>query len=107
MSRQQKTKIKKEIKKFWSAVSLAVFFLLSGAIFQIHTSIHQNSVLSDYQKQIAQLSSENDELQVQLSQSNSLDSFNQYEIMQAGNYEKVDVANVRYIHAADPQLARK
>ena len=53
------------------------------------------------------MSSENDELEVKLSQSNSLDNFNQYEIMQAGNYEKVDVANVRYIHASDAQLARK
>jgi len=106
MSRQSKSKAKKATVKFWSAVSLVIFVLFSGAVLQINASIHQNSVLDEYRSRIAGLSSENDELEVQLSQSNSLDKFNQYEIMQAGNYEKVDVASVRYIHATDSQLAR-
>ena len=107
MSRQSRSKIKKETMRFWSAVMLLIFVLFSGAVLQINASIHQNSVLDEYRTRIAGLSSENDELEVKLSQSNSLDNFNQYEIMQAGNYEKVDVANVRYIHASDAQLAKK
>jgi hypothetical protein len=106
MSKQSRSKAKKQALKFWSAVTLAVFALFSGAVLQINASIHQNSVLDDYRERIAALSSENDELEVKLSQSNSLENFNQYEIMQAGNYEKVDVASVRYIHASDSQLAK-
>jgi len=75
-------------------------------VLQINAYIHQNSVVNNYKDQIARLSAENDEMEVELSQSNSLEKFNEYEAAQAGNYEKVDVASVRYIHAPDSQLAK-
>jgi hypothetical protein len=106
MSRQARSKIKKQVFTFWSVSSLTVFSLLAGAVLQINAYIHQNSVADDYKDQIAQLSSQNDELEAQLSQSNSLAKFNEYETAQAGNYEKVDVASVRYIHVPDSQLAK-
>jgi len=106
MSRQSRSKKKKQIFTFWSLASLAIFSLLSAAVLQINAYIHQNSVADDYKDQISQLSAQNDELEVQLSQSNSLERFNQYEMAEAANYEKVDVASVRYIHAPDSQLAR-
>ena len=106
MSRQSRSKMKKQIFTFWSVSSLAIICLLGGAVLQINTYIHQNSVANDYKDRITQLSAENDELEVKLSQSNSLAKFNEYEMAQAGNYEKVDVANVRYIHAPDSQLAK-
>lgn len=105
MSRQ--SRIKREIKRFWMVASLAVFLLLAGAVLQINAYIHQNSLLNDSKKQVAAISSENDILEANLSQSNSLENFNQYEVAQAGNYEKVDVASIRYVQASNGQLAKR
>lgn len=107
MSKRSGLKLKKEIKIFWTASSLAVCFLLGGAVWQLNGFIHESSLLKDCQKQIALISSENDQLQAELSQSNSLENFNEYEIAQAGNYEKVDIASVRYIGASGNEFARK
>lgn len=100
-------KNKKEIKNFWRLCSLAIFLLFFGAIFQINSQIHQNSLLSGCQKNIASISAENDELEVALSRTNSLDNFARYQIDQIGNYEKVDLARVRYVRAPAGELARK
>ncbi len=99
--------VKKEIKAFWSAAFASVILLLAGAILQINAFIHENSLLKDSQKQVVSLSSQNDALEAKLSQSNSLDNFNQYAIAQAGNYEKVDIASVKYVHVSDSQLAKR
>jgi len=107
MSRQSRSKNKKQLRSFWTAASLAVFVFLGAAVWQLNAFIHQNTLLKDCQKQITALSSENDVLAARLTQSNSLDNFNQYAIAQEGNYEKVDVASVRYIHASGAQLAKK
>ncbi|MFZ3074263.1 MAG: hypothetical protein WA093_04020 [Minisyncoccales bacterium] len=107
MNRQSRSRTKRETKSFWMIASLGVFSLLAGAVLQINANIHQNSLLGDSKKQIAALSSENDILEAKLSQSNSLENFNQYEIAQAGNYEKVDVAGIRYVQAAKEQFAKR
>jgi len=99
--------VKNEIKAFWAVSSLSIMLLLGGAVLQINGYIHQNSLLSDSRKQIAMISSDNDVLETKLSQTNSLENFNQYAVAQAGNFEKVDVANVLYIHAANEQLAKR
>ncbi|MFA6376494.1 MAG: hypothetical protein WCX69_03800 [Candidatus Paceibacterota bacterium] len=107
MSRQSKSRAKKEIKAFWAGSSLLIALFLGGAVLQINGYIHQNSLLSDSKKQITAITSENDVLEVKLSQTNSLENFNQYAVAQADNFEKVDVASVLYIHAANDQLAKR
>jgi hypothetical protein len=102
-----KNRVKKEIKTFWMASTLAIAVLLAAAVLQINNYIHQNSRLSDYQKQIASILADNDTLEARLSQTNSRENFDQYAIAQAGNYEKVDVASVRYIHASSAQLVKR
>lgn len=106
MSKQTRSKMKKRFFGFWTLSSLAIFFLLAAAVLQINAYIHQNSVVDDYRDRISRLSEQNDELEYQLSQSNSLARFSQYEAAQLDNYEKVDVASVRYIHAPGSQLAK-
>jgi len=106
MSKKSKIRLKNEIKNFWLASSLAIAALLVGAIFQLNSYIHQNSFLSDAQKKIVSISSENDILETKLSQTNSLENFNQYQIAQADNYEKVDISTVRYVHAPKGELAK-
>ena len=106
MSKQARSKIKKQIFGFWSLMSITIIVLLAGAVLQINAYIHQNSVANNYKERVAQLSAENDEMEVRLSQSNSIDKFNEYEMAQVKNYEKVDVASVRYIHAPGSQLAK-
>ncbi len=107
MSKKFSKRIKKEINNFWFLSFFAVIFLVAGAVLQLNGYIHQNSLLSDSQKQVAAISAENDNYEAKLSQTNSLDNFNQYAMAQAGNYEKVDVASVAYVHATNSQLARK
>lgn len=107
MNRRFVKNAKKEMKKFWSFSFFAALLLVAGAVLQLNSFIHESSLLSDSKKQIAALSAENDQCEVRLSQSNSLDDFNRYAAAQAGNYEKVDVANVRYVHALDGQLAKR
>jgi hypothetical protein len=107
MNRRLHKNAKNEMKKFWSLSFFAVCLLVAGAVLQLNGFIHQSSLLSDSKKQIALLSSENDNFEVKLSQSNSLDNFSQYMAAQVGNYEKVDVASVKYVHASGSQLAKK
>ena len=99
--------LKKEVMNFWLVSFFMVLGLLAGVILQFNGYIHQNSLLNDTKKQVAALSAENDNYEVGLSQSNSLDNFNQYVASQAGNYEKVDVANVHYVRASNSQLAKR
>ena len=85
MNRQSRSRVKNEIKTFWVASSLAAILLLGAAVLQINDYIHQNTQLSDYKKQIASLSSKNDSLEGKLSQTNSLENFNEYAVAQGGN----------------------
>ena len=107
MSKQSRLRAKKEIKNFWMVATLAIFLLLAGVVLQINGCVHQNSFLKDYQKQISLISTQNDALEAKLSQSNSLEIFNQYTVAQASNYEKIDVSQVRYVHASSDQFAKK
>ena len=107
MGKKTKSKIKKEFKKFWIAAFCAMASLMFGAIFQLNSQIHQSSQLDGLEKKIAATVLENDALAARLSQSNSLENFNQYQIAQSGNYELVDVGQVRYVHAPKGEFARK
>jgi hypothetical protein len=107
MSKRSKLRIKKQTGLFWAASSLAIFSLLAAAIFQLNSYIHQNSLLSGFQKQVASISSDNDILEAKLSQSNSLENFNRFQAAQADKYEKVDIAGVRYVRAPNNELAKK
>jgi hypothetical protein len=107
MSRSPQKNPKKEMKNFWSFSFLAMVLLVAGAVLQLNGYIHQTSLLSDLKKQAATISADNDSFEAKLSQSNSLDNFSQYMASQAGNYEKVDVASVQYVHASSNQLAKK
>jgi hypothetical protein len=81
--------------------------MFAAAMLQISNYIHQSTLLGDLEKNVGAITVENDNFEVKLSQSNSLANFSQYAAAQAGNYEKVDVAAVRYVHAPSEQLAKK
>lgn len=100
-------KIRKEIKSFWLLSSLAGILLLGAAVFQLNCHIHETSLLTDLEERSADILTENDSLEARLSQSNSLEQFNQYQVAQLQNYEKVDVAGVYYVRAAGGEFARK
>ena len=103
----KKTGGKSEVRMFWGMAFVINFLLLGAAILQINAYIHSNSLLKDYQKQITMVSGQNDELQVKISQRNSLQNFDQFVQAQEGSYEKVDVDSVQYINAADNELASR
>lgn len=95
------------IKTFWIFSGLAVISLLGFAAWQMNLYIHASSQVADYQKQIASIAAQNDQLEVKLSQLNSLNRFGEYISSQKDNFEKVDVASVRYVALPGTQLAQK
>ena len=97
----------KQIKTFWLFSCLAVILLLGFAVAQTNSYIHKNSLILDYQKQIAKISSQNDILEINLSQANSVGNFDNYVKNQEANFEKVEVASVRYVNAFSGQLANQ
>lgn len=100
-------RLKKEIKSFRTLSAMAICVLLSGAIAQLNLHIHQSSLIGDLKKGIIAISAENDVLVSRLSASNSLDNFNQYRVAQEENYEKVDIAGVRYVYVSGSELAKR
>ncbi len=107
MSKRRISKIKREIKNFWLFASLAGVLLLSGAVFQLNSHIHKTSLLAGLEKQLADVSSENNVLENRLSQSNSLENFNEYQVAQSQNYERVNISGVYYVRAAAEEFAKK
>jgi valyl-tRNA synthetase len=107
MSRRHKIKIKRNLKTFWIVSMSGIFCLLAAAILQLNDYIHQNSLLRDYEKQLAALSVDSDKLEVKLSTKNSLENFNKDVMEQAANFEKVEVEKIKYIKASGEQLARR
>jgi len=76
-SKTQK-RIIRQIKIFWFSTTFLAITLLIFAVWQMNAYIHSSSQLSDAKKRVANLSSQNDSLQLQVSQLNSLDNFNKY-----------------------------
>lgn len=106
-----KKKIKRVIKKrffnFRLLSSLVICLLLFAAIWQLNSHIHQNSMIANLKKEIAAIAAENGDLESQLAQSNSLNNFDRYRVAAAENYEKVDIAGVRYIYVSGSGLAKR
>lgn len=100
-------RVSRQIKTFWIFSCLTIILLLGFAVWQMNSYIHSSSQLADYQKQIATITAANDALEVKLSQLNSLNHFDDYVSAQKDNFQKVDVASVRYVNVPASQLAQK
>lgn len=107
MKKKTKAIIKKRFLNFRSLSSLAICALLFGAVWQLNYHIHQNSVVADLKKEIAAIGVQNSDLESKLSQSNSLDDFDRYRVAEAENYEKVDIAGVRYVYVSGSNFAKR
>ena len=105
--RHGKLRLCANFKTFWFSSVFADSLLLAAAVFQLNIYIHANSVVKDYQNQIAQLTADSEKLEVRLSSENSLQNFDKYMAVQAPNYEKVEVEKIKYVKASDEQLAKR
>jgi len=107
MSSTFQSKVAGKIRAFWIFVSSTVILLLGFAVWQMNSYIHASSQEADYQKQIAAITAQNDQLEVKLSQLNSLNHFDDYINSQKDSFQKVDVASIRYVALPGTQLAQK
>ena len=107
MSSSFQSRVAGRIRTFWIFVSTTVILLLGFAVWQMNSYIHASSREADYQKQIVALAAQNDQLEVKLSQLNSLNHFDDYINSQKDNFQKVDVASIRYVALPGTQLAQK
>ncbi len=107
MSRKTKNRVKSAIFNFKAASSFLICVLVGAAIFQLNSHIHQNSLINDLEREIVAIAEENSVLEARLSQLNSMDDFDRYRVAQAENYEKVDLASVRYIQVPAGGFAKK
>ena len=107
MSSTFQNRVARKIRTFWVFVSVTIISLLGFAVWQMNSYIHASSQLADYQKQIAAITASNDRLEVKLSQLNSLNHFDDYINSQKDNFQKVDVASIRYVALPGTQLAQK
>lgn len=105
-SKTQK-RITRQIKIFWFSTTFLAITLLITAVWQMNTYIHSSSQLADVKKQLANLSAQNDSLQLKLSQLNSLDNFNKYAESLKNDFEKVDITSIRFVSVPSSHLAEK
>ncbi len=105
-SKTQK-RIIRQIKIFWFSTTFLAITLLIFAVWQMNAYIHSSSQLSDAKKRVANLSSQNDSLQLQVSQLNSLDNFNKYAESLKNNFEKVDISSIHFVSVPSSHLAEK
>ena len=107
MSSNSQKRVAKKIRAFWVLTSLTVVSLLGFAVWQMNLYIHATSQAADYQKQISGIAAQNDQLEVKLSELNSLGHLGDYISAQKDNFQKVDVASIRYVAMPGTQLAQK
>lgn len=101
------SKLQTQIKFFWISALLSIIVFLGLAVTQVNGLIHDSSQFSGLKRQIASLSEENDGLEANLSMANSMANFDGYINNSQGDFEKVDVASVRYVTLAGGQMAKK
>ncbi|MBI2450569.1 MAG: hypothetical protein HYV47_03485 [Candidatus Nealsonbacteria bacterium] len=91
------------LQKIWVASFILITSLIIFYIFQISEIASSTFHISSYEQSIAQLSQNNKDLEIKLSQLNYLTNLES--ILQNFNYEKV--GKVYYIRIIDGQMAAK
>lgn len=92
-----------DLRRAWIVLAAVVISLLVFYIYQIKEATKFGFYVFQYEKEIAMLSQENKNLEVNFSQNNSL--ANLENLLKRANYEKV--SQMRYIHILEGQVAAK
>jgi predicted membrane protein len=90
-------------KKFLIIFSILILTSLVFYIFQVNALTKETYLSKNYEKNLAQLSSESETLKVDFSKVNSLSNLENY--LQNGNFEKV--TQVKYIQILETSVAAR
>lgn len=96
-------KRKFNLKILWIISFLLLLLLSVFYIFQINSVIQNTYLIQGYQEKSAELSEENQKLEIQLSELNSLENLGN--LVQKLDYEKVD--KIKYIQVLGSQVVTK
>lgn len=91
------------LKTFWALSFISIIILLVFYIFQINSVTSESYLLQNYQKRLNQLRQENEILEIDLAQVNSL--INVEKQIETLGFEKVD--KVYYIQVLESQIVTK
>jgi hypothetical protein len=89
--------------KFLIMISILILTPLVFYIFQVNALTRETYLIKNYEKNLAQLSSESETLKVDFSKVNSLTNLENY--LQNGNFEKV--TQVKYIQILESSVAAR
>jgi len=93
--------IKLNLKRFVFLGFILATLLLAVRIFQANDLVRQTYSVKQYEKQLAQISQQNDVLKINFAKSNSLD---QVETL-AANYNFEKISGAQYIQVMNSQVA--
>ena len=96
-------KIKFKLKSLLFLSLFLIFSLLSFYIFQINRLTFANYQIKKFQEKIKELSTENENLEIQLTKLNSLTSLEN--LIPSQNFEKID--KIDYIQILDSQMVKQ
>ena len=82
---------------------IIIFVLLTFYILQINAEVSQQYQVQQYEKKISEISKENQELEIKLTQANSLEQITGF--LGVSGFEKVD--KIHYIKILDGQVVAK
>jgi len=91
------------LRIFWILCVLSIISLLVFYIFQVNVEIGEKYLIQEYEKKLGQILEENNKLEINSVQSNSLNNIS--ELVNTLNFEKTD--KIKYIHVLENQVVSK
>jgi len=88
------------LRVFWILSALLVITFLVFYIFQVNAEVSERYSIQENQRRIAEISKENQSLEISSAQINSLENLTL--LLEGSNFEKID--KIHYIRALDTQV---
>jgi cell division protein FtsB len=96
-------KRKFNLKIFWIASFILIIFLLGFYIFQVNNFVFQTYLIKNYQQELKKLSQENENLEINLTQKDSLKTIE--DLIKELSFEKVE--KIEYIQVVGSTIVAK
>lgn len=93
------------LRVFWLLSILLTITFLVFYIFQVNAEVSERYLIQGCQKRIAEISKENQSLEISSAQINSLENLTL--LLEELNFEKTDTGKVHYIRVLDTQVVAK
>ncbi len=93
--------LKFEARVLWVSIFVLIITLLTSYVFQVSDTVSKGYQIRNYQQKLKELSQENNLLEINFAQINSLGNIEE-KIKELG-FEKID--KIHYIHTLESQIA--